>query len=82
MRTIIFLALMTGTASANPVATFKAVCDSPAIKSEALSAACATNQPPPVLKDGSRFHARGIGAEVNTLFTNLRFFVDKPIKPQ
>jgi len=52
-------------------ASFEAVCASPFVKSDKLQAACATNAMPAALKDGTRFKAVGIGAEVNTLVANL-----------
>jgi hypothetical protein len=50
---------------------FAAVCESVAVKSEALQAACASGEPPAALKDGTRFKAIGIGAELNALAANL-----------
>lgn len=54
---------------------FRQVCESPAVKSAKLEAACKAGEAPDALKDGSRFKATGIGAEVNTLFANVAFFV-------
>jgi hypothetical protein len=53
---------------------FRDVCQSPAVKSDKLQAACAANDMPDALKSGERFKAVGIGAEVNTLAANLAFF--------
>ena len=53
---------------------FKDVCASPAVKSEKLTAACQANAMPKAIKKGDRFAAVGIGAEVNTLAANLKFF--------
>lgn len=50
---------------------FAAVCASVAVKTEPLQAACAAGEPPAALKDGTRFKAIGIGAEVNALAANL-----------
>lgn len=65
------LLLAAAMATASPADTFQAVCASRAVKSAALLAACQSGQPPKVLKDGSRFAAVGIGAEINTLAANL-----------
>lgn len=54
---------------------FRQVCESPAVKSAKLEEACKAGEAPDALKDGSRFKATGIGAEVNTLFANVAFFV-------
>ncbi|MCO5144554.1 MAG: hypothetical protein M9895_00095 [Aquamicrobium sp.] len=51
--------------------TFKAVCASPAVKSEKLIKACASETAPEGIKDGSRFKHQGIGAELNVLAANL-----------
>ncbi len=53
---------------------FKAVCASPAVKSEKLEAACKAGEAPAAVKAGDRFKSVGIGAEVNTLAANLQFF--------
>jgi hypothetical protein len=53
---------------------FRDVCQSPAVKSNKLQAACAAGDMPDALKSGERFKAVGIGAEVNTLAANLAFF--------
>ena len=53
---------------------FNAVCESQAVKSDDLQAACAMGEGPKVLKDGSRFHNRGIGAEANVIWVNIDFF--------
>ncbi len=52
-------------------AQFEAVCTSPAIKSDKLTEACAVRAMPAILKDGTRFKAVGIGAELNALASNL-----------
>lgn len=54
--------------------TFKAVCDSAAVKSEKLTTACKAGEAPEVVKKGDRFKAVGIGAELNTLSANIAFF--------
>lgn len=61
-------------ASMDAAAQFKAVCESKAVKSDHLQAACATNAVPPTVKDGSRFKMQGVGAEVEILAANLKFF--------
>lgn len=77
MRAIMILLLTAGTANAGDLAsTFKAVCDSSAVKSAKLIEACAAGAAPVAIKDGSRFKAQGIGAEINILSANLKFFVD------
>ena len=53
------------------VSQFEAVCTSPAVKSDKLTEACAARALPAVLKDGTRFKAVGIGAELNALAANL-----------
>lgn len=53
---------------------FNAVCESQAVKSPELQAACAVGEGPAVLKDGSRFHNRGVGAEANVIWANIAFF--------
>lgn len=53
---------------------FNDVCASPAVKSEKLVKACADKAMPEAIKKGDRFKAVGIGAEVNTLAANLKFF--------
>lgn len=68
MRTILMMALMTATAYAGP---FEDVCASRFVKSAKLESACKANEPPAMLKDGSRFKAQGIGAEINALAANL-----------
>ena len=50
---------------------FETVCASAFVKSENLQAACSTRTMPEPLKDGSRFKAIGIGAELNALAANL-----------
>ena len=56
-------------------AGFKDVCASRAILSDKLKAACLAGNMPRTVKSGSRFDARGIGAELNTLIANLRFIL-------
>lgn len=75
----ITLALILATLAAPAVATdlpaqFKAVCQSPAVKSDKLEDACSAGEMPDALKSGERFKAVGIGAEVNALAANLAFF--------
>lgn len=53
---------------------FNDVCTSPAVKSAKLIEACQSNAMPAAVKAGDRFKAVGIGAEVNTLAANLKFF--------
>lgn len=53
---------------------FRQVCESPAVKSEKLEAACKASDVPDGIKSGERFKAVGIGAEVNALFANIKFF--------
>ena len=55
-------------------ATFDQVCKSAAVKSEKLGKACSEGSMPDVVKKGDRFKNVGIGAEVNTLAANLKFF--------
>ncbi|MCG6115872.1 MAG: hypothetical protein MEQ84_11800 [Mesorhizobium sp.] len=52
---------------------FASVCASSFVKSENLQTACASRAMPQALKDGSRFKAIGIGAEINALAANLHF---------
>jgi hypothetical protein len=72
-----FVALSAFSAVAAPAADlpsqFKAVCSSKAHLSEHLAAAC-KGAAPEGIKDGSRFKAQGIGAELNTLYANIAFF--------
>ncbi|WP_420408683.1 hypothetical protein [Hoeflea sp.] len=81
MKTILataFLAISATSAMAaegDRAAEFDRVCASAFVKSEKLTKACQSGDMPDVLKDGSRFYARGIGAEVNTLAANLHFLL-------
>lgn len=74
LASIALVLAATAVSAADLKADFKAVCDSPAVKSEKLKEACAADAAPDELKDGTRFKAVGIGAEVNTLLANLKFF--------
>jgi hypothetical protein len=74
LATAILATLATGSyaaENADRVADFDQVCASAFVKSEKLSKACQSGDMPETIKDGTRFHARGIGAEVNTLAANL-----------
>jgi cytochrome c556 len=75
MKTLLLSLAFANLASAayatDPAATFKAVCESQAVKSEKLTTACSAGDMPRVVKDGDRFDARGIGAEINVLSANL-----------
>jgi hypothetical protein len=80
LATAILATLATGAHAddnAARVADFHAVCSSGFVKSEKLVAACQAEAMPDVIKDGSRFHARGIGAEVNTLAANLHLIASR-----
>lgn len=69
------IVLMSGQAfAADLTKQFSDVCASPAIKSAKLLTACQANTMPAAVKAGDRFKAVGIGAEVNTLAANLKFF--------
>lgn len=52
---------------------FREVCESRAVKSPDLAAACDGDNPPAILNDGTRFTNRSFGREVNTLIANLEF---------
>lgn len=54
--------------------TFDQVCKSNAVMSEKLNTACEEGNMPDVVKAGDRFKNVGIGAEVNVLAANLKFF--------
>lgn len=72
--TAILATLATGALAAeNPdrASDFERVCSSAFVKSDKLAKACRAGDMPDVIKDGSRFHARGIGAEINALSSNL-----------
>lgn len=71
LLSIAFASLATAVAAADLAETFKAVCQSQAVKSEKLETACRENDIPRVVKAGDRFDARGLGAEVNVLAANL-----------
>lgn len=70
--TLACLALPAAAADMN--ATFDQVCKSNAVRSPKLEIACEEGNLPDVVKAGDRFKNVGIGAEVNTLAANLKFF--------
>lgn len=79
MKTLALVAALavmaTPVLSADLASQFSDVCSSPAIKSDKLTAACAAKAMPAAVKAGDRFKAVGIGAEINALAANMRFFV-------
>ena len=78
MKTTVFaltmLAACPALAAPDLATGFKDVCASRAILSDKLKAACLSGSMPRTIKDGSRFDARGVGAELNALIANLDFF--------
>ena len=78
MKTVLLAALLIGAASTTSAADlrvqFEEVCNSAAVKSEKLEAACQAGAAPDQVKAGDRFKNVGIGAEVNTLAANIAFF--------
>lgn len=66
--------LSCGAMAADLAGQFDQVCKSPAVKSEKLLAACQAKAMPAAVKAGDRFKAVGIGAEVNALAANLKYF--------